>query len=146
MTRVANRSTENDAYALTVALVEVGTGFDEIIGGGFEIQIRDRCVALGRKELHEFGVVLNGDDEDRGIDDTAREIRCGIRGEDGLKGHLGEAQAEKALEKLIALSVASLFPSECEGGAAKDCKNGKHGREEFSMKRKHGSPCAKKHE
>jgi hypothetical protein len=126
VTRVANRGTENDAYALAVALVEVGTGFDEVVRGGLEIKIRDGGVALGREELHEFGVVLNSDDEDGGIDDAAREIWCGIRGEDGLIGRLGEAETEKALEKLIALSMASLLPSECEASATKDCENGKH--------------------
>jgi len=126
VTRVSNRGTENDTYALAVALVEVGTGFDEIVRGGLEIQIRDRGIALGREELHEFGVILNGDDEDRGIDHTSREIWCGIRGEDGLIGRLGEAETEKALEELIALSVASLLPSECEAGAAKDGENRKH--------------------
>jgi hypothetical protein len=71
-------------------------------------------------------VVLNGDDKDRGINYAAWEIRCGIRGEDGLKSRLGKAEAEKALEKLIALSMASLLPSECEASATKDCANGKH--------------------
>jgi hypothetical protein len=87
-------------------------------------------------------VVLNGDDEDRGIDDAAREIRCGIRGEDGLKGPLGKAEAEKALEKLIPLSVACFLPGKREASAAKDGENGEHGGEEFSMKSQHGSPCA----
>jgi hypothetical protein len=143
MPRVANRSAEDNAYALAIALVEVGTRFDEVVRGGFEIQVSDGGVALWRKELHEFGVVVNGDDEDGGIDDAAWEIRCGIRGENGLKGRLGEAEAEQTLEKLIPLSVACFLPSECEPSAAKDGENGKHGGEEFSMKSQHGCPCAK---
>jgi hypothetical protein len=88
-------------------------------------------------------VVLNSNYEDGGIDDAAREIWCGIRGENGLKGRLWEAEAKKALEKLIPLSVACFLPSECEASAAKDGENGKHGGEEFSMKSQHGCPCAK---
>jgi hypothetical protein len=45
---VGDGCSENDADAFAVAFIEVAAGFDEVVGGGFEIKIRDRRVVLGR--------------------------------------------------------------------------------------------------
>src|ERR1700704_2111639 len=134
MLLVSQRSTEDHAKAFARAFVEISADLHKVVGSCLQIEVRHGCVVLGRKQFHEFLVILNLADDHRTVLERSGKFDGTLGFQKPIENTSRDSLTEEAFHDLLSGAASASAVPQTDQEAHQNGKCTRKGRIKHTIK------------